>query len=1081
MGEAPYVGHFYGRADELVVLKRWIVDDRCRLISIIGMGGIGKSSLVARLIDQELHVFRAVFWRSLLNAPPLDRFLQECLQFLIQTQQIQIPQDTEEKMRLLMTQLQKQRCLLVLDNAEAILKSGSSMAEYKDGYEGYGKFIHHIAETRHQSCLIVTSREQPKEIARLAGKETSVRSYRLGGLNVDDARAILETRGLSGDEHSWQILIERLSSNPQTLLLIASLIREGYRGLISQYLVDFSDVSPHEYPDVRTLLDEQFARLSPLEQQVFYWLAIEREAISLQDLRGDVVQSVSKVEMLTTIEALQRRSLIEQSGSGNFTLQPAIMEAITDRFNERIVQEIITDEPAFFASHALMKAQTKDYIRQSQFQLILNVIAQKLFAMLGRRKLEEKFQQRLVALRNLPEQQNNYEVGNILNLLVQTGSDLYGFDFSHLVVRQAYLQEVEMPEVNFAYANLATSVFTDTFGSILSVAFSPDGDLLAAGTASGEIRIWHAASGLPLQTIRGHINWVSSVAFSSDGRALASGSDDQTVRLWEVNSGQCLTILHGHTSEVKSVAFSPDGRALASGSDDQTVHLWEVSSGKCLAVLHGHTSTVRSAAFSPDGRTLASGSGDQTVRLWEMSSGQCLTILHGHTSEVWSVAFSPDGRMLASGSYDQTVRLWEVSSGQCLTTLQGHSHWVRLVAFSPDGRTLASGSYDQTVRLWEVSSSKCLAILHGHTSEVWSVAFSPDGRTLVSGSYDQTVRLWEVNSGKCLAILQGHSHRVSSVDFSSDGKALASGSDDQTVRLWEVSSGKCLTTLQGHSHWVRSVAFSPDGRTLASGSYDQTVRLWEVSNGQCLTILHGHTGEVRSVAFSPDGRTLVSGSYDQTVRLWEVSSGKCLTTLQGHSHWVRSVAFSPDGRTLASGSDDQTVRLWEVSSGKCLAVLQGHTSVVWSVAFGSDGRTLASGSGDQTVRWWEVSSGKCLAILHGHTSVVRSVVFSPDGKALASGSDDQTVRLWEVSSGQCLAILHGHNYDRVSSVIFSPDSRTLASCSFDGVISLWDMLTGTCLRTLRIDRPYERMNITQVQGLTEVQKATLKLLGAIEE
>lgn len=1080
MGEAPHVDHFYGRVDELATLQRWIVDEHCHLVSIIGIGGIGKTSLVAKLIDQNPHVFRAIFWRSLLNAPPIERILQECLQFLIQMQGIEVPQGTEEQIRLLVAQLRERRCLLILDNAEAILKSGSSTAEYKNGYEEYGKLVRLLGETRHQSCLVMTSREQLREIALLEGEKTSVHTYRLQGLKIDDARIILEGRGLVGERDSWKVLVERFSGNPLMLTLISPKIRESYHGLVSQYLMDFSDVPLNEYPDVRALLDDQFERLSSLEQHVFYWLAIEREAVTLQDLRGNFVQPVSKINMLTAIEALQRRSWIEQSGSRSFTLQPAMMEAVTDRFNEIVVQEIIEDSPKLFASHALIKAQAKNYIRESQFQLILNIIVQRLSSKLDRKKLEKRFRQRLAVLRRFPEQLNSYEAGNILNLLVQAGSDLRGYDFSRLTVRQAYLPQVELPEVNFAYANLATSVFTDTFGSVHTVALGPHGDLLAAGTGVGEIRLWYAATGLPLRTLRGHTGWVCSLAFSSDGKILASASDDQTVRLWELSSGQCLSILHGHSDWVRSVAFSPDGKILASGSMDQMVRLWEINSSQCLTILQGHANPVRSVTFSPDGKMLASGSDDQTIRLWEISSGQCLNILQGFASEVFSVAFSPDGKTLVSGSMDQAVRLWDLGSGQCLSALQGHGHCVCSLAFSPDGRILASGSVDQTVRLWDLGNGQCLHILHGHTNEVRSVAFSPDGKTLASGSVDQTVRLWEVERGWCLYALQGYANAVFSIGFSPDGNLIASGNNDQRVHLWDVGSGQYLHALRGHTSEIRSVAFSPNGKILASGGFDQTIHLWMLSSNQCFNTLQNHSQWLSSVAFSPDGKLLASGSFDQTVRLWEVSTGQCLRIFRGHTDVVESVAFSPDGEVLASGGEDRAVRLWNVSSGQCLRVLRDHGQWVSSVAFSPNGMTLVSGSGDQTVRLWEVESGQCLHTLYGHAGMVRSVAFSYDGKLLASGSHDQTVRLWETSSGQCLHILRGH-VQWVSSVAFSPDGNIVASGSYDGTINFWNRQTGVCSRTLRSNRLYEGMDITLAKGLTETQKATLKLLGAIEE
>ena len=281
--------------------------------------------------------------------------------------------------------------------------------------------------------------------------------------------------------------------------------------------------------------------------------------------------------------------------------------------------------------------------------------------------------------------------------------------------------------------------------SVYTVAFSPDGHLLASGGTDNAVILWDVSGQSKFRTLIGHNDWVKSVAFSPNGQLLASVSMDASLKLWEVSSGTNLTS-RKQNDRMETVTFSLNGKTFATcGHIDGFIDLWAVSKKHISHVdrISGHLSAVSSVAFSPDGLMLASAGDDDTVKLWNIDDKSEIKSITEHSSDVRSIVFSPDGTMLASGGKDNTVKLLEIPSGNVLATLK--HDYVESVAFSPDGRTLASAGADYTIKLWSSSSQAELASLKGHRNGVTSVAFSPDGRTLASGSRDGTVLIWNLS------------------------------------------------------------------------------------------------------------------------------------------------------------------------------------------------------------------------------------------------------------------------------------------------------------------------------------------------
>jgi hypothetical protein len=405
-GTAPDVLGFVGRLDELAALRDWVLNGGCRLVAVLGMGGIGKTALAARLGQSLAPNFQRLYWRSLRDAPPISEWLAGAIGFL-SGQQLVAPQGEGAQFRALLQLLQEQRSLLMLENFETLLQAGDPEGGYREGYAGYGRLLRAVGEGRHRSCLVVTGRESPPEWAMLRGD--AVRALHLGGLAVAEGQVLLADKRLSGSTDEWSSLVDRFGGNGLALKVVGESIRELFGGGLGAFLNEAGWGAV--FGRIRRLLAEQIERGSALQQDVLRLLAVEREPVNVAQLIGALGPRAGRAAVLEAVEALRRRSLVERAetpGPAAFTLQSVVLEYVTDRLVDEVSDEVTRGRPMLLVDQPLIRAQAKDYVRQTQERLTGEPILQQLQADHGPDGAEQRLLGLLESWRDHPQNECGY-------------------------------------------------------------------------------------------------------------------------------------------------------------------------------------------------------------------------------------------------------------------------------------------------------------------------------------------------------------------------------------------------------------------------------------------------------------------------------------------------------------------------------------------------------------------------------------------------------------------------------------------------------------------------------------------------
>jgi WD40 repeat protein/serine/threonine protein kinase len=646
------------------------------------------------------------------------------------------------------------------------------------------------------------------------------------------------------------------------------------------------------------------------------------------------------------------------------------------------------------------------------------------------------------------------------------------------------------------------TLYHDRAGAGGNAIYHPSGRVIASVVGGhpaeddahrGEVCFWDALTGAQVRTLAVP-GTVLRLAYRPDGERLALTTTDGLVLILDTGTGKRIYYPHPHGHMVPGVAFNPTGEFLATASWDETVRICDAATGEIRRVFKEHKDRVQTVAFHLKGRLVASGDWAATVKVWDVATGKVTHNLVGHKSPVYGVDFSPDGKLLVSASSNGNVRIWDLETGKVVQSLTSRAGAVLGCRFSPDGRYVAYCGGDGTVRVWDVESGIERINFRGHTASAESVQFSPDGQRLVSSSPEEgAVRVWDLTrhpehatfakvrgragarvnvrdlTGRAdKAVLSGTGPDLEALAFHADGKHLVSVAIGGHLQTWDATSGvlKAERSLQMCDELISPAVlatFNRGGTRLAGVALQdrRQVKIWDVATGKETLTLRGHTLPVLCVRFSADGRRLATCACDvdharraYEIKVWDAADGTCLTTLTGHG-LLFTASFSPDGRWLALGGQEGTLLADWQRSARTISLRQAKNAAqyrnpVAAIAFSGDGRLLAAaGIEDRQLRIWELDN---IDPAHGRLPRLAKTVtapmflcdlaFSPDGKRLAGVSRD-AVKLWDVATGHDVLSLRGalqRHWDPAFNprVAFSPDGKRLVASNWDESISLWD-------------------------------------------